>query len=151
MKPDLDDISGQQTTGHEWNGIKELNTPIPKAFRIWLWLSIAICVPYWILYPGWPYVTGYTEGLLRYSSRTAVNEAVDEGKAQRAEAFSPFETQDVSTLAQNPDLRGQFEQSIGVLYRDNCAACHGRDLIGQDGFPQPDRHSLALVRLSGRN
>ena len=36
MKPELDEISGQHTTGHEWNGIKELSTPIPKAFSIWL-------------------------------------------------------------------------------------------------------------------
>ncbi|AZV80829.1 cytochrome-c oxidase, cbb3-type subunit III (plasmid) [Parasedimentitalea marina] len=143
MKPERDAISGELTTGHEWNGIKELNTPMPKAFRIWLWGSIAVAVVMWLLYPTWPFVTDYTRGLLGYSSRSVVTDQVASGQRHRVETFAPFETQDVTTLAQDPTLRPQYEASIGVLYRDNCMVCHGRDLLGQNGFPNlTDGHWL---------
>ncbi|WP_298921008.1 cytochrome-c oxidase, cbb3-type subunit III [uncultured Roseobacter sp.] len=143
MKPELDETSGQHTTGHEWNGIKELNTPMPKAFSIWLWLSIAVAVLLWLLYPAWPYVTHYTGGILGYSSRIAVTEQVEAGRAQRAETFAPFETMDVAELAEMPNLRETYEPAISVLFRDNCAACHGRDAVGQINFPNlTDDHWL---------
>ena len=143
MKPELDPVSGQHTTGHEWNGIKELDTPMPRSFHIWLWLSIAVCVVMWVLYPSFPSVTDYAKGLLGYSSRTEVAERVAEGVALRAESFAPFETQDVATLSEDPTLRARFEPEIAVLYRDNCAVCHGRDAKGQPGFPDlTDDHWL---------
>ena len=135
MKPERDDISGQETTGHEWNGIKELNTPMPKAFHIWLWLSIAVAALLWILYPSFPFIKGYAGGILGYSSRIAVTEDVAAGWAQRAEAFAPFETMSVDELAADPSLRDAYQDEIAVLYRDNCSACHGRDATGQTGFP----------------
>ena len=143
MKPEFDDLTGEHTTGHEWNGIKELNTPMPKAFRIWLWLSIAVCVVLWILYPSFPTVSAYAKGVLGYSSRMTVAERVDEGQAQLAAAFAPFEDMDVTDLATAPTLKAMSEPEISVLYRDNCAACHGRDAQGQTGFPSlTDDHWL---------
>lgn len=143
MKPEFDEISGQHTTGHEWNGIKELNTPMPKVFYIWLWLSIAVAVLLWLLYPSFPYVTDYARGILGYSSRVVVTEQVAAGRAHRAESFAPFETMNVAELAEMPGLRAAYEPAIAVLYRDNCAACHGRDAAGQSGFPDlTDDHWL---------
>ncbi|MBO9466457.1 cytochrome-c oxidase, cbb3-type subunit III [Tropicibacter sp. R15_0] len=143
MTPEKDPISGRETTGHEWNGIKELNTPIPKAFRLWLWISIAVAALYWVFYPSFPYGADYLRGVLGYSSREAVQVAVAEGAATRAEAFDIFETKDVNELAEMPELQAQFEGEISVLYRDNCAACHGRDAKGQKGFPDlTDDHWL---------
>ncbi len=135
MKPERDEISGQETTGHEWNGIKELNTPMPKAFHIWLWLSIAVSVLLWILYPSFPFIKSYAGGILGYSSRIAVTDDVAAGRAQRSEAFAPFETMSVDELAADPGLRDAYEDEIAVLYRDNCSACHGRNATGQTGFP----------------
>ncbi len=143
MKPERDEISGQQTTGHEWNGIKELSTPMPKAFSIWLWLSIAVAALLWILYPSFPSVSSYAGGVLGYSSRTAVTQDVADGRARRAEAFAPFETMSVDQLAVDASLRAIYEDEIAVLYRDNCAVCHGRSAMGQTGFPNlADDHWL---------
>lgn len=143
MKPEHDDISGQDTTGHDWDGIKELNTPVPRTFLVVLWGSIAVCLVLWILYPAWPYFSDYSKGLLGYSSRTVVTTQVTDGKAARAQAFAPFETGDVAELAQDASLRATYEPSIKVLYNDNCAACHGRDLKGQNDFPNlTDDHWL---------
>ena len=143
MKPELDVPSGQETTGHEWDGIKELNTPVPKAFKWWLGLSIAVCIPMWMLYPAWPYVSDYTKGFLGYSSREKVAELVAEGQSTRDLAFAAFANEDIEALAQDETLEPRFADAIGVLYKDNCAACHGLDLKGQTNFPNlTDDHWL---------
>src|SRR3990170_5433608 len=70
--PDVDTVTGTATTGHEWDGIKELNTPLP---RWWLWIfyaTIVWSVGYWVVYPAWPTITGYTAGVFGYSSRAEV-------------------------------------------------------------------------------
>lgn len=143
MKPELDEPSGQHTTGHEWDGLKELNTPVPRALNIWLWLSIAVAVLLWVLYPSWPSITNYAKGAIGYSSRQAVTAAVAEGDALRARQMPEFSQFDVATLAQDPSLEAKYSDAIGVLYQDNCAACHGRDLQGQENFPNlTDDHWL---------
>lgn len=143
MKGDFDEITGARTTGHEWNGVQELNNPIPRAFRLWLWGSIAVCVVMWILYPSFPYVTGAITGTLSYSSRDDVALQVEIGQQTRAEAFEQIVTEPMEELAQDAKLRARFEPELSVLYRDNCAACHGRDATGQSGFPNlADAHWL---------
>ena len=70
----VDAVTGTATTGHEWDGIKELNTPLP---RWWLWVfyaTIVWSVGYWIVYPAWPLVQSYTTGLFGYSSRAQVDD-----------------------------------------------------------------------------
>ena len=104
MKPEIDPVSGRETTGHEWNGIKELNTPMPRAFNIWLWASIAVSVLLWILYPSFPTVSGFLGGSLGYSSRTVVTQAVAEGATTRADAFAVFRATDVTELAAGSEL-----------------------------------------------
>ncbi len=71
-KRPVDAVTGTETTGHEWDGIRELNTPLP---RWWLWLfyvTIVWSIGYWIVYPAWPLVTGYTQGVLGWNSRSAI-------------------------------------------------------------------------------
>ena len=71
-KKPVDELSGTPTTGHEWDGIRELNTPLP---RWWLWTfyaTIVWAIVYWVLMPSWPGITGYYHGLLGYSSRAAI-------------------------------------------------------------------------------
>ena len=53
----IDEPTGTETVGHEWDGIEELNTPLP---RWWLWTFYATIV--WAiglcrsLYPAWPLI-----------------------------------------------------------------------------------------------
>src|SRR5215475_11439017 len=72
---DIDRVSGTATTGHEWDGIKELNTPLPRWWIITFYATILWSIGYFILYPSWPTLTGYTRGLLGYSTRAQL--AVD--------------------------------------------------------------------------
>ncbi|WP_299554694.1 cytochrome-c oxidase, cbb3-type subunit III [uncultured Tateyamaria sp.] len=143
MKPELDEPSGQHTTGHEWDGLKELNTPVPLVFRISLWLTIAVSVITWVLYPSWPGITGYVKGVTGYSSRDRIAEAVADRQILRLEQMPEFASLDVTELANDPTLEAKYSDAIAVLYRDNCSACHGRDLKGQTNFPNlTDDHWL---------
>lgn len=143
MKPELDEPSGQDTTGHEWDGLKELNTPVPLVFRISLWLTITVAVIMWVIYPSWPYVSDYAKGVAGYSSRDRVAQAVSERAELRLEQMPEFAELDVYELAEDPTLEAKYSDAISVLYRDNCAACHGRDLGGQTNFPNlTDDHWL---------
>ena len=46
---ELDHVTGRPTTGHEWDGIKELNTPLPRWWLITFYLTIVWAVGYWIV------------------------------------------------------------------------------------------------------
>lgn len=143
MKSELDEPSGQETTGHEWDGLKELNTPVPLVFHISLWLTIIVSVIMWVLYPSWPGISGYVKGLTGYSSRDRVAVAVEARQDLRLMQMPEFAALDVAALADDPTLKAKYGEAIGVLYRDNCAACHGRDLKGQTNFPNlTDDHWL---------
>src|SRR6266446_743186 len=69
---DFDHVTGKTTTGHEWDGIKELNTPLPRWWVITFYLTIVWAVGYWVVYPAWPMLRSHTTGLLHYSSRADV-------------------------------------------------------------------------------
>jgi cytochrome c oxidase cbb3-type subunit III len=72
------------TTGHEWDGISELNTPLP---RWWLWIfyaTIVWAIGYWILYPAWPLLSSYTKGIAGWNSRAAVTADLAALQTQRA-------------------------------------------------------------------
>src|SRR5215468_9750176 len=83
-KHDIDEVTGTATTGHEWDGIRELNTPLP---RWWLWLfylTIIWAVGYWVVYPAIPLISSFTIGTFGWSSRGAVATELGELKTQRA-------------------------------------------------------------------
>src|SRR5436190_15668369 len=69
---DIDSVSGTATTGHQWDDIKELNTPLPRWWVITFYLCIVWAVGYWIVYPAWPMLWSHTTGVLNYSSRADV-------------------------------------------------------------------------------
>ena len=77
---DIDHVSGRSTTGHEWDGIKELNKPLPKW---WVWMfyaTILWSIGYWVFYPAWPTLASYTKGTLGYSQRATVTKEVADAK-----------------------------------------------------------------------
>ncbi|MFI5034062.1 MAG: cbb3-type cytochrome c oxidase N-terminal domain-containing protein, partial [Reyranellales bacterium] len=76
-KIEKDELSGQDTTGHEWDGIKELNTPLPTWWVYTFYATIVFAIVYCALYPSWPWFTGHTQGLLGYSNRTELTRELD--------------------------------------------------------------------------
>ena len=130
-----DEHTGYLTTGHEWNGITELNTPVPRAVYVFFILSFVFSVGYWVLMPAWPIGTTYTKGLLGLDQRDSVRASLKEAALERAVWNKQIETQSFADIQANAPLMTIVRQTGRVLFRDNCAACHGIDAKGGPGFP----------------
>ena len=130
-----DEHTGYLTTGHEWNGITELNTPVPRAVYVFFILSFVFSVGYWVLMPAWPIGTTYTKGLLGLDQRDTVRASLKEAALERAVWNKQIETQSFADIQANAPLMTIVRQTGRVLFRDNCAACHGIDAKGGPGFP----------------
>jgi len=127
--------SGTETTGHEWDGIKELNTPLPRWWLGIFYACIAWAFAYWVLMPAWPLANGYTHGLLNHSQREDVAAAVGALKAQRHANESRLVSATLQQIQNDPDLQ-QFAMAEGrSLFGDNCAPCHGSGGQGGHGYP----------------
>jgi cytochrome c oxidase cbb3-type subunit 3 len=133
--PEHDAISNTPTTGHEWDGIKELNTPLPKW---WIWTfyaTIIWAVGYVIAYPAIPLLTGSTPGLLGYSSRAAVAATISEAKAAQKEFLDKIQSSSLDDIRKDPKLL-QFAVSGGAAaFKLNCVQCHGSGAAGGKGYP----------------
>ena len=130
-----DPLTGHETTGHEWAGITELNTRVPRA--VWFFIAVTHiwALTYWVLMPAWPLVTTYTKGLLGHDERERIAQDVDLGQATRANWAERIEALPVSAIRDDPGLMRAVKQSAPALFGDNCAACHGQEARGTDGFP----------------
>jgi cytochrome c oxidase cbb3-type subunit 3 len=123
------------TTGHEWNGIKELNTPVPRLVIFFLVTTALFSLGYWILFPAWPLGWTYTKGLLGIDQRTTVANALAEAASERQAWTKQVETLDYAAIQANPQLMTIVRQTGRTLFGDNCAACHGLNAKGGKGFP----------------
>ena len=132
---EIDQLSGVETTGHEWDGLKELNNPLP---RWWLWTFYATLIwgiGYWVVYPAFPLISGYTTGILGYSSRADGLAAYDALIADRLERGAGLKDASVEEILGNDDLR-QFAVAQGAAaFGDNCSACHGSGAAGTTDYP----------------
>jgi cytochrome c oxidase cbb3-type subunit 3 len=130
-----DEFSGHMTTGHEWNGIKELNAPVPRIIWMFLITTTILAVIWTILMPSWPGVHGYFRGLLGVDQRISVAETVAQGVAERAGWTAQITNADFATIQANPALMGIVNETGEALFGDNCAACHGTRGTGNNGYP----------------
>jgi cytochrome c oxidase cbb3-type subunit 3 len=132
---EFDQVTGKTTTGHEWDGIKELNTPLPRWWVTTFYLCIVWSVGYWIVYPAWPLVSGYTSGVLQYSSRAEV--AVDLANLEkiRGDKMVALGAASLADIEKDPALLALARARGKTVFGDNCAACHGTGAAGSKGFP----------------
>jgi len=134
-QPEKDPLSGKDTTGHEWDGIKELNSPLP---RWWLWTFYATIiwgVAYTIVYPSWPTLNDYFRGLSEYSSRQHLARDMTRVREGRAQWLSRFEMASVKELVKDSDLLRYAMAGGRVIFGENCAPCHGSGGAGAPGYP----------------
>jgi cytochrome c oxidase cbb3-type subunit 3 len=132
---EVDQISGTETTGHEWDGIKELNTPLP---RWWLWTFYATCLwalAYWIVMPAWPLVSSYTKGVIGYSSREQLSTSMESARAAQAEYLDRIQQASLEEISDRRELL-EFVLAGGESSFDlHCSQCHGRGAAGFTGYP----------------
>jgi cytochrome c oxidase cbb3-type subunit 3 len=134
-KKEVDQVTGTQTTGHEWDGIKELDTPMPRWWLGILWATIVWAIGYWVVYPAWPGFTSYTHGLFKHSQRDEVTANVAALKAARFGHEQALVKASLPEIQASPDLL-QFAMAEGkAAFGDNCVPCHGAGGQGAHGYP----------------
>ncbi len=135
-----DDITGIETTGHEWDGIKELNNPLP---RWWLWifyLTIIWSIGYWVVYPAWPTLSGSgerggTTGALEWTQYKQLAESQEEIIARRGGYLKRFRQASFEEVMRDPELYAFSIAGGSAAFKDNCATCHGTGGAGAPGYP----------------
>jgi cytochrome c oxidase cbb3-type subunit 3 len=134
-KIEIDKPTGQATTGHEWDGIKELNTPLP---RWWLWTfyaCIAFSLVYVVLYPAIPLVNSATRGVLGYSTRAEVETAMTAAKTAQAGNLERVATLSLEDIAADAELKRFAVAGGRSAFLVNCVPCHGSGAAGSAGYP----------------
>ena len=134
-RDDIDSVSGTATTGHQWDDIKELNTPLPRWWVIAFYLSIIWAVGYWLVYPAWPLLTSNTTGLLGYSSRADVAVELANLDKIRGEKMVALGAASLADIERDPGLLALARARGKTVFGDNCAPCHGSGAAGAKGFP----------------
>lgn len=130
-----DPHTGYKTTGHEWNGIKELNAPVPRPVYFFLILAVLVSIVYWVLMPAWPTGRSYTKGLLGEDQRATVERQVAEAAAARAPWVDQLLATPIESALVDPTLMARVRDTAPTLFGDNCAMCHGADARGARGYP----------------
>lgn len=124
------------TTGHEWDGIRELNTPLPRWWLYCLYATIVWSFGYWIAYPAWPLVSDYTRGVFGYSQRQVVLEEVAKvSEARAARGQSKLASAPYADIVADPNLLNLALATGRAAFGDKCAACHGTSATGRTGYP----------------
>jgi cytochrome c oxidase cbb3-type subunit III len=132
---EVDTVSGTATTGHAWDGIKELNTPLPRWWVITFYLTIIWAVGYWIVYPAWPLISSNTKGVLGYSSRADLAVELTNLEKIRGDKMAALATASLADIEKDPALLALARARGKTVFGDNCAACHGTGATGAKGFP----------------
>ena len=130
-----DPVTGRETTGHEWNGIKELDTPIPRGVLMFLIVTHVWAIFWWCMVPAWPLGVTYTKGLLGIDQQTTVEARVTDGQQQRSGWTTRLENERYDTILADEALMRTVRDTGRQLFGDNCAACHGRDGRGRANYP----------------
>ena len=132
----LDD--NKPTTGHEWDGIKEFDNPLP---RWWLWtfyVTIIWGIGYTVVYPAWPYLGGdgkATPGTSGYSSRADVAADIQRFVDANAAVDGKLAAAELSDIAGDAELSNYAINGGAAVFRTWCAQCHGSGAAGAVGYP----------------
>ncbi len=133
---EVDAVTGVETTGHVWDGdLKELNKPLPKWWLYVLYACILWSIGYWVLYPAWPMVNSYSQGVLGYSQRGEVTKDVAAAKEAQAKFVSSIAERAPADIEKDSDLMEFVLRGGATQFGNNCAPCHGRGAQGFKGYP----------------
>jgi cytochrome c oxidase cbb3-type subunit III len=126
---------GKSTAELEWDGIRKLDYPPPRWWVVTFWGSFIIAIIWWILYPSWPFFNAYSPGLLGYDQREDVARDLAAGRERQAVYLERIASLDTASVQADSDLRAFALVGGEVLFKENCAGCHGLGGAGQAAFP----------------
>ncbi|MBP1851136.1 cytochrome-c oxidase, cbb3-type subunit III [Rhizobium halophytocola] len=131
----IDEISGVETTGHEWDGIRELNNPLPRWWVLVFYACIVWALGYTIFYPAWPLIHGATPGVLGYSTRGELAGDMAEARAAQAVFVDKIAAMPIDAVAADRDLNTFAIAAGAAAFKVNCTPCHGSGAEGGQGYP----------------
>jgi cytochrome c oxidase cbb3-type subunit 3 len=134
-KIEKDIVTGTETTGHEWDGIKELNTPLPTWWLYVLYATILWSIGQFIIYPSFPGVRGYFSGVVGYSAREELAGKMRAAADERAPFVDRIRVASLEDIRRNPELVAYAVAGGRVAFAENCAACHQTGGAGTKGYP----------------
>ena len=146
-----DPYTGYMTTGHEWNGIKELNTPVPRPVYFFLIVTALFSVVYWVLMPAWPLGVTYTKGLLGIDQRNIVTESLKQAALERGVWTKRIEAESFKEIQADPRLmeRGAADRPNAV--RRQLCGVSWIERAGRPRISEPDDGVVALGRRSRKH
>lgn len=135
-----DQLSGVETTGHQWDGLKELNNPAPRWWLLVFLVTVVWSVGYWVVYPAWPTLSGQgnrggTVGSRGWTEYTKLAEEQAEITARRGESAAKISSHSLAEIKADPALYAFAVAGGKAMFKENCAACHGTGAQGGKGFP----------------
>ena len=133
-KPKLTD-EDYPTTGHEWDGIREYDKPMPRWWLITFIITVIWGLGYTIIYPAWPLINGATPGLLGYASRQDVADDIAAVNSENATIEAKLLATPMEEIINNPDLVRFATAGGGAVFRTYCSQCHGTGAQGGKGYP----------------
>lgn len=134
-KIEKDALSGQDTTGHEWDGVKELNTPLPTWWVYTFYATIVFAIVYCVLYPSWPWIDSHTHGLLGQTNRADLTRELDAQAKERGTFVARIRSASLEEIAKDPTLLAFAMAGGRSAFQTNCMQCHGAGGAGSTGFP----------------
>jgi cytochrome c oxidase cbb3-type subunit 3 len=134
-KKRVDEPTGTETVGHEWDGIEELDTPMPRWWVLTFYATIIWAIGYVILYPAIPMLHSASEGLLGWSSRGDYAMQVAERQKQLEPVRLALVSQDIEAIGNDPQLLQQAIEGGRSAFKVHCVQCHGSGAAGSKGYP----------------
>ncbi len=133
--PEKDEISGVETTGHEWDGIKKLNNSLPRWWIVSFYLCVIWAVIYMILMPAIPLINGYTHDILDWSSRASLERSMATAAAEQKLYMQKISGESLEQIQRDPALAGFVQAGGRSTFAVNCSQCHGQGAQGGLGYP----------------
>ena len=131
----IDHATGTPTVGHEWDGIEELDTPMPRWWLYILYATIVFAIGYCIAYPAWPLLTRGTPGVLGWTSKGQLEAELAADQKAKAATLAAIDRLPIEEIEKNPTLMHAAIDGGRAAFRINCSACHGSGAAGSKGYP----------------
>jgi cytochrome c oxidase cbb3-type subunit III len=131
----IDEPTGIETVGHEWDGIEELNNPLPRWWVLTLWATVVWALVYVVVYPAIPLLDRGTQGLWGWSSRGQLVEEMKAATKGREATLAAIAATPLEQLGANPDLMAKATAGGRAVFQVNCIQCHGSGAAGSLGYP----------------
>lgn len=135
MTKRIDEPTGTETVGHEWDGIEELNTPLPRWWLYTFYATIVFAIGYMVLYPAWPMIDRATAGTLGWTSRGDLAAEMRAADAARAGIVAKTAATPIEALPADPQLMQAAVSGGAAAFKVNCVQCHGAGAAGSPGYP----------------